>query len=94
MGHFVVGPRVRKHFLTGALCAFSTFPVFGQTLGETAGRVSDPSGATVPGRVLNLIRVATSASRTAVSNNAGDYRVLSIAPIGSTSASMWRPLTR
>jgi len=59
------------------LCAASAF---GQTLGEITGRVSDPSGAGVPGATVTLTSVSTNAVRTTDTTSSGDYTFPSVAP--------------
>jgi hypothetical protein len=51
-----------------------------QTLGEITGRVSDPSGAGVPGASITLVSASTNAIRQAVSSDDGFYNFPSIAP--------------
>src|SRR5258707_125273 len=64
-----------------AILALSAIPTLvGQTLGEITGRISDPTGAGVPGATVTLTSVATNAARTAVSTDAGDYTFPSVAP--------------
>ncbi|MBM3814661.1 MAG: TonB-dependent receptor [Acidimicrobiia bacterium] len=51
-----------------------TMPVFGQApTGTVAGTVIDESGAVVPGAAVKLLNKATGASRSAVSDERGDY---------------------
>jgi hypothetical protein len=59
------------------LCAASAF---GQTLGEITGRVSDPSGAGVPGATVTLTSVSTNAVRTTDTTSSGDYTFPSVPP--------------
>jgi hypothetical protein len=54
--------------------------LFGQTLGDISGTVSDPSGAGVPNAIVTLTSVATNASRTAESNGQGLYTFTSVPP--------------
>jgi len=51
-----------------------------QTQGEITGRVTDPSGAGVPGATLTLTSVSTNAVRTTATTNTGDYTFPSLAP--------------
>ncbi|MCC6858692.1 MAG: TonB-dependent receptor [Bryobacterales bacterium] len=49
-------------------------PLWGQTTStEILGRVSDASGAVIPGATVTITRTATGESRTATTNQAGDY---------------------
>ena len=54
--------------------------IWGQTLGEITGRVSDPSGAGVPGSAMTLTNINTNAARTAVTTDSGDYTFPSVLP--------------
>ncbi len=72
----------RKNIFT-AMCAvllIHATSVFGQTLGELTGRVSDPSGAAVAGSTLTLTNINTNAVRTTQSTDSGDYTFPSLAP--------------
>ena len=55
-------------------------PLFGQTLGELTGRVSDPSGAAVAGALLTLTNTNTNGVRTTNSTDSGDYAFPSVPP--------------
>jgi hypothetical protein len=55
-------------------------PLAGQTLGEITGRVSDPSGAGVPGANLTLVNTSTNAIRQAVTSDDGFYDFPSVPP--------------
>src|SRR5690242_20025814 len=57
-----------------ACCAYA------QTFGEITGRVTDPSGAVIPGASVSLTNVNTSAVRNVVTTEAGAYTFPSIAP--------------
>jgi carboxypeptidase family protein len=54
--------------------------VFGQTLGDISGTVSDPSGAGVPNAVVTLTSVSTNATRTGQTNEQGLYAFTSVPP--------------
>jgi hypothetical protein len=54
--------------------------VYAQTFGEITGRVTDPSGAVIPGASVTLTNVNTSAVRNVVTTEAGAYTFPSIAP--------------
>src|SRR5262249_54589188 len=60
--------------------ALLSLPLAGQTLGEITGRVSDPSGAGVPGASITLTNVATEAVRNTVTTSSGDYTFPSVPP--------------
>jgi len=53
---------------------------FGQTLGEITGQVTDSTGAAVPGAAVTLINIATNATRSTVSTDAGVYTFPSVPP--------------
>jgi hypothetical protein len=55
-------------------------PLWGQTLGEITGRVSDPSSAGVPGATVTLTNTGTNAARTTTTTDAGDYTLPSVPP--------------
>src|SRR6266567_4224400 len=63
-----------------ALLALSAAGLFGQTFGEFTGRVSDVTGAAVPGAALTLTSVSTNASRSTTSTQSGDYSLPSVPP--------------
>ncbi len=73
--------------------------VFGQatTFGNIAGRVSDPSGASVPGAVVKVTNTETGISREAQTDANGDYAIRSINPgtynIEVTAPNFQRQLT-
>ncbi|HLX46277.1 MAG TPA: carboxypeptidase-like regulatory domain-containing protein, partial [Bryobacteraceae bacterium] len=67
-----------KWFVGVILC--SGLPLFGQTLGEITGRVSDPSGAGVPNSALTLTSTSTNAVRQAESGSDGFYSFPSVPP--------------
>ena len=80
MGHRDVSLRILRFFLVCALCAPFSVPAFSQTLGEITGRITDQSGAAVPGAVISLASVATNAVRTTVTTDAGDYTFPAVPP--------------
>lgn len=47
---------------------------------DAAGKVTDSSGATVPGATVHLINNATGAERTAITNDNGDWSIPNIPP--------------
>src|SRR5262245_65897604 len=63
-----------------ALVSFSACCLYAQTFGEVTGRVTDPSGAVIPGASVALTNVNTNAVRTVVSTEAGAYTFPSVAP--------------
>src|SRR5271154_1111166 len=70
---------MRTKWVLGAIVCLG-FPLFGQTLGEITGRISDPSGAGVPNSVLTLTSTATNAVRQTDSGNDGFYSFPSVPP--------------
>ena len=52
----------------------------GQTFGEVTGRLSDSTGASVPGAAVTLTNVSTNGVRTTVSTEAGGYGLPSVPP--------------
>src|SRR2546426_4419729 len=70
----------RAVFLAVALAAVG-LPAGAQTLGTIAGVVRDPSGAVLPGVTVEAASPALiEGSRTAVSGNAGSYRIENLRP--------------
>src|SRR3989442_1262391 len=63
-----------------ALVVFSVCCVYAQTFGEVTGRVTDPSGAVIPGASIGLTNVNTNAVRNLVTTEAGAYTFTSIPP--------------
>ena len=55
-------------------------PLCGQTLGEIVGEVVDASGAVVPGATVTVTNVATNATRSVKTNDAGLYSFPSLVP--------------
>src|SRR5262245_3027944 len=62
------------------LVSFSVRGLYAQTFGEVTGRVTDPSGAVIPGASLTLTNTNTNAGRNVVTTEAGAYTFPSIAP--------------
>ena len=76
-----------------ALLALSAAAIFGQTFGEITGRISDASGAAVPGVTITLTSTSTNAVRTTISTDSGDYTFPSVPPgIYTTSRSSSKAL--
>src|SRR5215469_7410264 len=55
-------------------------PLWGQTLGEITGRVSDASGAGIPAATMTLTNTATNGIRTTETSNEGFYTFPSVPP--------------
>ncbi|PYS39097.1 MAG: hypothetical protein DMG14_15180, partial [Acidobacteria bacterium] len=69
--------RLLSPIIVVTVLAVSLTPVLAQT-GSTAaltGRVSDPTGAVIPGVTVTVTSLATNQSRTAVTAEDGVYRV-------------------
>jgi len=64
------------------LGVLSTAQLSGQatTFGNVVGRVSDPSGASVPGAIVKVTNTETGSFREAVTDTSGDYAIRSINP--------------
>ncbi len=68
-------------WITLPLCALAVSGVlFAQALGEIAGEVRDPAGATVPSATVTLTNTATNAVRTATTNDSGIYDFPALQP--------------
>src|SRR5262245_11320243 len=51
-----------------------------QSLSGVSGKVTDPSGAVIPGVSVTVTNLATGVSRTAISNETGVYNVTQLQP--------------
>src|SRR5439155_674502 len=71
---------MKKLLVVAALAGFSVCCLYAQTFGEVTGRVTDPSGAVIPGASVALTNVNTNAVRNAVTAEAGAYTFTSIPP--------------
>jgi hypothetical protein len=67
-------------FVIAAVAGFSVCRLYAQTFGEVTGRVTDPSGAVIPGASITLTNVNTNAARNVVTTEAGAYTFPSVAP--------------
>jgi Carboxypeptidase regulatory-like domain len=72
--------NVKRLFAIGVVAGFSVCCLFAQTFGEVTGRVTDPSGAVIPGASLTLTNVNTSGVRNVVTTEPGTYTFPSIPP--------------
>ncbi len=61
---------------TAARCAYGQ----ASSSSDAAGRITDPTGASVPGATVHLINVGTGAERIATTNGAGDWSIPNIPP--------------
>src|SRR5262245_26752775 len=71
---------MKKLLVAAALVGFSVCCLYAQTFGEVTGRVTDPSGAVIPGASVALTNVNTNAVRNVVTAEAGAYTFPSIPP--------------
>ncbi|PYS10541.1 MAG: hypothetical protein DMG15_20585, partial [Acidobacteria bacterium] len=71
---------VHRFWLVLCLVLFGVIPAMAQTFGEVTGRVTDPSGAVIPGASVALTNVNTNAVRNVVTTEAGAYTFPSIPP--------------
>src|SRR5262245_304846 len=67
-------------FVIAVVAGFSVCCLYAQTCGEVTGRVTDPSGAVIPGASLTVTNVNTSAVRNVVTTEPGTYTFPSIPP--------------
>src|SRR5438094_7854271 len=63
-----------------AFVALSACCLYAQSVGEVTGRVTDPSGAVIPGASVALTNVNTNAVRNVLTTEAGAYTFTSIPP--------------
>src|SRR5215510_12539937 len=72
--------KFKTLFVVVAMASFSVCCLFAQTFGEVTGRVTDPSGAVIPGASVTLTNVNTSGVRNVVTTEPGTYTFPSIPP--------------
>jgi len=73
-------PHLASTAVLTAWLVFFAGNAFTQTFGEVTGRVSDQSGAAVPGATLTLTNTSTNAARTVVCSGDGFYSFPSVQP--------------
>ncbi|MCI0338974.1 MAG: carboxypeptidase-like regulatory domain-containing protein [Acidobacteria bacterium] len=61
-------------------CSFSSFALAQDFRGSISGRVTDASGAAVPGATVTITNLATNTPTTTITNDGGDYTVLYLNP--------------
>jgi hypothetical protein len=61
-------------------CVMSSFALAQEFRGSISGRVTEASGAAVPGASVTITNVATNTSTTATTNESGDYTALYLNP--------------
>src|SRR5688572_23566079 len=75
------GPMYRNKLCLTLLLIFLATPLaFGQGLTAVTGRVTDPTGAVIPGVEVTITNTATGAARTIVTNEQGMYSATQLAP--------------
>ena len=67
-----------------------TAPSFAQVSASISGRVTDPTGAVVPGATVTVKSLETGATRTGATNGSGDYTVLGL-PLGTQEVKAEKP---
>ena len=73
--------RYANVLLMAAVVCIASVDCFGQGIRATVvGRVTDQSGAVVPGVKITITNAATNESRTAVSSDTGDYAIPQLPP--------------
>ena len=79
MGVLAKGTRIVLFVL---ICILMPAQIFGQAIstGTIQGVVTDPAGATVTGAAVTLTEMATSTTRTAVTNDSGRYTLSNVPP--------------
>src|SRR5438309_6874901 len=66
--------------LLGVFVLSAALSCFGQTFGEITGVVTDSAGGVVAGAAVTVTNPATNLTRTAATNNAGNYTFPSLLP--------------
>src|SRR3954470_13611693 len=66
-------------FALGCILFMATL-AFGQTFGAIGGEARDATGAAIAGATVTAVNVGTNASRTVITNDAGDYNFPSLPP--------------
>ena len=72
---------MNKSLVLGVLTLAIGVSLHAQTSASISGRVTDPSGAVVPGAMVTVKSLETGATRTVTTNDSGDYTVLGL-PLG------------
>ena len=67
-------------FKLATLCLGASAAIFGQTLGEVTGQITDSSGAAIAGAAVTITSTTTNATRSALSTDAGVYVFPSLPP--------------
>lgn len=96
MGHV----RGLAHLASGSLlitCVLTATPATAQGVGSITGSITDPSGAVVPGATVSVVESGTGLSRTAISDDRGQYAVPALRPSEyklTVELSGFRPFSR
>ena len=77
--------RIRFFLITGLVLAFSVCVIAQVTTADVLGRVTDTSGAVLPGVMVVIENLDTGATRSALSSETGDY-VFNLLPVGRYGA--------
>src|SRR6516225_5911950 len=89
LGSFLT-PIYRLAVLAAVVQLFTVTSLAQSTFGEFVGTVRDPSGAVIPGVMITVKNLGTSATRTAVANETGSYTVVNLEP-GEYEITMEQP---
>src|SRR5437867_13447000 len=76
--------RIQFFLINGLLLILSVYAVAQVTTADVVGRVTDTSGAVLPGVMIVIENLGTGATRSAVSSDTGDY-VFNLLPPGRYS---------
>src|SRR6059036_1183618 len=66
--------------VAAAVQLFTVIGLAQSTFGQFVGTVKDPSGAVIPGVMVTVKNLGTSATRTAVADETGSYTVVNLEP--------------
>ncbi len=81
---------MNKSLVLGVLALAIGVPLYAQVSAAISGRVTDPSGAVVPGATVTVKSLETGASRTVTTDGLGDYTVLGL-PLGPHEVTVEKP---
>jgi Carboxypeptidase regulatory-like domain/TonB-dependent Receptor Plug Domain len=82
--------RAVHHKIVAILALAIGVPLYAQVSAAISGRVTDPSGAAIPGATVTVKSLETGASRTVTTNDSGDYTVVGL-PLGPQEVSVAKP---
>ena len=73
--------RSARAVVLGLFALFLCHPgVLGQGNGAITGKISDTTGAVIPGAEVTITHVATAKARTVLSSSSGTFRVTNLIP--------------